>query len=176
MTFRKWRIAFSAIAVVGCVMLGALWLRSFWTMDALCARSTGAGSIVVVSILGEIELRSDQTATDIAPPPMSLYTGQIWHDQLDDSYRLWFEPEFAGFSFRSAKLADLEIDIPYWFIIVLAGALGIAPWLSRRFSLRTLLLTATTIAIGLGMLLLLENPHIGFLRPGHPSLPELRGN
>ena len=176
MTFRKWRIAFSAITAVGCVTIGALWLRSFWTMDAVCARSTSAGSIVVVSILGEIELRSDQTATDIPLPPTSLYTGLFWHDQLDEEYRLLFEPDFAGFSFRSARLADLEIDIPYWFVVVLAGALGIVAWLPRRFSLRTLLLAATTIAIGLEMLLLLENPHIGFLRPGHPNLPELRGN
>ena len=111
MRFRKWQIAFSTICGIACLMLAALCLRSFWTMDALCAYATGSQSVVVGSIIGEIELRNDQTASDIPPLP-GLSTGQIWHEQLDDTYRLQFEPEFAGFSFRSVNLSNLDIDIP----------------------------------------------------------------
>ncbi|HEY4234442.1 MAG TPA: hypothetical protein VGM76_13500 [Lacipirellulaceae bacterium] len=108
--------------------------------------------------------------------PVSLHTGQLWHEELYDTYRLMFEPEFAGFSFRSMKFSDLEIDIPYWFLVALSAVLGFAPWLPRRFSLRTLLILATATAVVLGSTVLLDHPHIGFLRPRHPSLPELRGN
>ena len=49
----------------------------------------------------------------------------------------------------------LDITIPHWFLIALSAAFAALPWLpwSNRFSLRTLLIATTVIALVLGMLI-----------------------
>src|SRR5262245_38512210 len=40
--------------------------------------------------------------------------------------------------------------VPYWFLALLAALLTAVPWTRRRFSLRTLLIATTLVAIALG--------------------------
>jgi hypothetical protein len=44
--------------------------------------------------------------------------------------------------------------VPHWLLVVLLGALAALPWVkwSWRFSLRTLLVVMTIVAIGLGLM------------------------
>ena len=42
--------------------------------------------------------------------------------------------------------------IPYWPIVVAIGSLAAGPWLRWRFTLRTLLITTTLVAVVLGMI------------------------
>jgi hypothetical protein len=46
---------------------------------------------------------------------------------------------------------EIDFGIPYWFVASLAAALAAAPWLEWRFSLRTLLIVMTVLAIMLGL-------------------------
>ena len=49
---------------------------------------------------------------------------------------------------------DGVVALPYWFAVFVSATSASAPWLSRlewRFSLRTLLIAITLIALGLGM-------------------------
>jgi hypothetical protein len=50
------------------------------------------------------------------------------------------------------------VYMPYWLLAVLTGALAVAPWikLSKRFSLRTLLIGITLAAVVLGILTIAE--------------------
>ena len=44
---------------------------------------------------------------------------------------------------------------PYWFLVLVFGGLAISPWTTRpklRFSLRTLLIATTLVAVVLGMI------------------------
>jgi hypothetical protein len=47
--------------------------------------------------------------------------------------------------------------VPYWFPLTVAASIGVAPWIhfSTRFSLRTLLILTTLVAIGLGAVIYL---------------------
>jgi hypothetical protein len=40
---------------------------------------------------------------------------------------------------------------PHWFAILIACAASIAPWLAWRFSLRTMLIAMTLVAVALGL-------------------------
>jgi hypothetical protein len=42
--------------------------------------------------------------------------------------------------------------VPFWFLVAVAAALSIAPWLRFRFSLRTLLIAMTLFAVVLGLI------------------------
>jgi hypothetical protein len=53
---------------------------------------------------------------------------------------------FRGFKSRM----PIGMDIPMWFFVLVSGALAIAPWLPWRFSLRTLLITMTLVAVVMG--------------------------
>jgi hypothetical protein len=57
---------------------------------------------------------------------------------------------FPGFSYDHGYLV-----IPLWFLVFVAAGIAAAPWLSwsRRFSLRTLLIGMTVVAILLGLIL-----------------------
>jgi hypothetical protein len=45
------------------------------------------------------------------------------------------------------------IQVPYWFIVLVTAAFSVAPWIqwSKRFSLRTLLIAMTLVAVVLGL-------------------------
>jgi hypothetical protein len=44
--------------------------------------------------------------------------------------------------------------MPYWFLILLTATATAAPWIhwSKQFSLRTLLIATTLLAVGLGVI------------------------
>jgi hypothetical protein len=43
-----------------------------------------------------------------------------------------------------------EFKLAYWFAVPLLVAIGVIPWFHWQYSLRTLLITMTMIAVGLG--------------------------
>ena len=47
-----------------------------------------------------------------------------------------------------------QVHCPIWFAALLAAAVAAAPFLQWRFSLRTLLIATTLVAVGLGILAL----------------------
>jgi hypothetical protein len=49
--------------------------------------------------------------------------------------------------------SDVEFTIPSWFLAAMFAALGIAPWVRYRFSLRTLLIAITVIGLLLGTII-----------------------
>jgi hypothetical protein len=46
---------------------------------------------------------------------------------------------------------NYRVIVPHWFALVAAGSLSAAPWFRLRFSLRTLLIATTLIAVVLGL-------------------------
>jgi hypothetical protein len=45
---------------------------------------------------------------------------------------------------------------PYWFPVLISGVLAAVPWIRWRFSLRTLLIATTIIAVVLGLIVWLR--------------------
>jgi hypothetical protein len=41
---------------------------------------------------------------------------------------------------------------PHWIVVIVSGAVAIMPWLRWRFSLRTLLIATTVVAVVLGLI------------------------
>ena len=54
------------------------------------------------------------------------------------------------------KLASAEAYVPYWPVVLVCSALAGVPWLPARFSLRTLLVATTLVAVVLGMIVWLR--------------------
>ena len=62
-------------------------------------------------------------------------------------------PPYLGFYVELSRIRGV-LSMPYWFLAALATSLSIFPWTnwSRRFSLRTLLIATTLVAVGLGLI------------------------
>ena len=48
--------------------------------------------------------------------------------------------------------------VPYWFPVAILASLAAVPWIrwSKRFSLRTLLIATTLVAVGFGIVVVLS--------------------
>jgi hypothetical protein len=60
-------------------------------------------------------------------------------------------PSLLGFHFQRAQ-QESTVHVPYWFPVLITGALTLLPWIRWRFSLKTLLIAATVIALALGLI------------------------
>jgi hypothetical protein len=138
--FRGLRIAWSVEFGILCVLLIALWVRSYWSIDVLTGPDISNRLIVLNSNSSGITLASYESAH----PAISSW--RITALSPLTSRR-------SNFLFTIAKGPQVYgVQMPHWFAATLFTALAAAPWIRFRFSLRTLLIVTTLIAVGLGLI------------------------
>jgi hypothetical protein len=139
MKYRKLRIAWSVCWGVACLLLIALWVRSYWANDRLRGMCPGAGLLHLDSTCGVFTLNVLINSTG---PKFS------WDSRAPRNldHKWWFR-YYPAVSFPWYYMAA-----PHWCFVLIAGLMAVggtfrASW---RFSLRTLLIVMTVAAIGLG--------------------------
>jgi hypothetical protein len=128
MRFRKRRIAWSIFWGLATVLLIVLWVRSYSTLYQIDIQPT------VTSNQGRVYIGETFSATGRT----LIATNLLW-----DSVR-----QIDGL--RSATPRGTGVSIPDCCLTLIAGAIAAAPWMPRRFSLRTLLIATTLVAAILG--------------------------
>jgi hypothetical protein len=120
-----------------------LWVRSYATRDTGFWPGTSYG-VQISSLVGRVVL--------IVGPPGPVGAGFKFYQALAKYEATFFENSILGFYFERTPLR-LRLDVPLWFIVLISMAVATAPWLrvGWRFSLRTLLIATTLIAVGLGL-------------------------
>jgi hypothetical protein len=89
----------------------------------------------------------------VAEPPEESIPFFIESLPTEGRFKGEFDKYVLGFYF--GRKPGLELGVPFWFIVLISLAITAAPWLrhlSWRFSLRTLLIATTLIALVLGIL------------------------
>jgi hypothetical protein len=177
MKFRKLRIAFSVTCGIACVLLILFWVRSYSFDDEFTAdvwnTKFGLGSKlgrVTLSVsrhmiapglrwhVGTRRLQTDEPNFTWKAPVSSGIAQFLTHIDPD-----WWKEDRGyertyGFGIaRGAPARFVIVSMPHWFPILLATAAAISPWITwtRRFSLRTLLIGTTLVAIALGLIMYL---------------------
>jgi hypothetical protein len=139
MKYRKLRIALSVVFSVLCLLLIALWVRSYWRHDALWHTSTSNAVHGVASSSGTILFQQIHATPGVTAPG--------WH------YTYYPKPHaYLGFTWER-KPAYTLVGAPMWFLAASLLVAGAAPWLRWRFSLRTLLIGITVVAAVLGLVI-----------------------
>lgn len=137
--YRKLRIAFSAVCGLLCLLLIALWVRSYRVADNLVIRTSNGINDQFHSENGGLSLGRFQ--------PIQHYLG--WHWRTDPSV----DPP-NGFRYGRFPKGGLSIEVPHWFLVSVAAIFGTLPWLGfLRFSVRTLLIATTLIGLILGTII-----------------------
>jgi len=127
MKYRKLRIAWSVVWGVAAAYVTLCWVMSY--------RADEVKDIWGINII----YHSGTIAIGIPgkPPQVTIPYYLVLHDASGNAYDVQL-------AFR--KL----VKIRFWWLVTVMCALAIVPWLSWRFSLRTLLIAMTLIAVGLG--------------------------
>jgi hypothetical protein len=144
MKYRKLRIAWSVACGFLCLLLIALWVRSYWYVEKVLCSFSGDVFVYVGSAPGVLGCTLlDEEYVD----PWIVYKqpAEEWRARGGDR---WLEQSWGGFNFAHANLMA-----PYWFWLLMPAILAAAPWLwrSNRYSLRTLLIGITVVAAVLGL-------------------------
>jgi hypothetical protein len=125
----------STLCGILCLLLIALWVRSVWTLDEISIRLTGARYVSFWSIPSSCRINIVDSSLST---PWSHHTTSAWSTLAAPA---------ATFGYHNG-----ELWWPHWFAVSLLGAIGAVPWIKWRFSLRTLILATTLVAVVLGLL------------------------
>jgi hypothetical protein len=139
---RFFRIAVTALCLTACVLLVALWVRSYWWVNQAQYVISSTKAFVVISAGGEIAVAIHELRQ---PIKSSFYTARLESGEAER----WQHQSWRLSILRPPR----EIQVPIWFVatvLVLAGAL---PWIPWRFSLRTLLIATALVAVTLGFII-----------------------
>ena len=143
MRFRKLRIAWSVFWSLAAVLLIVLWVRSYWWLDNMVF--SVPETTIAISEEGALGITSYAEKHDTG------YSSILSIPVKDIPTRLRSGP-IQKWSFSSNPFST-GIRFPHWFAVLIFAGLAVAPWsrqLHWHFSLRTLLIATTLIAIVLG--------------------------
>jgi len=144
MRFRKLRIAWSVGCGIVCVLLIVLWVRSYWWSEGCRIARGSVGSMYGYFAIGVNDI--------FVPPP--FYSEPIREDDMKQIERIIQENTTLGFGYVGGPQAS-NVVFPDWIAVLLFSAIAAVPWLRyfpRRFSLRTLLIATTLVAVVLGLI------------------------
>lgn len=134
----------TAVCGIMCVLLIVLWVRSYWYCDRFSMQWGNASHILgAVSTRGLLTIGEDDATTPL----------QERFAITSSSARTLVETKI-GFLGKRYGAGDWFLTMPYWFVVLLLVVAVALPW--TRFSLRTLLIATTVVAVILGLLVYLS--------------------
>ena len=142
---RGLRIAVSVFFGVPCILLVALWVRSYWWHDGLTLTVQNPQTFFCYSNRGRLSFRYE-----FRPDKDEWVYTSFQPNFREEELRL-IEEQVPCWRFSTSPLNTI---FPHWFAVMIFGFLMAVPWLYQQwnFSLRTLLIATTLIAVVLGIL------------------------
>jgi hypothetical protein len=149
----------SIVCLVTCVALMGLWVRSYWKCDVLTV-SYASKSYSVGSLRGAVGC-----GVGVVNPSTTaswLWRANSYPPGVDEKYTKYPPRSFLGFRFRTAPNGT-SFFVPYWFVVLSTGLLSTLLWRKRswQFTLRSLFIATTFLAVVLGMIAWLDRAWIG---------------
>jgi hypothetical protein len=149
MKYRKLRIAWSVWCCIACLLLIALWVRSYWVVDFIQGTWSGTKLVRIYIEPGTIGVgvtnQSFRLPWTNSPMPASKYMEAV-RLRPNPPSRVW------GYS----AFTTTAWCLPFWHLILFVASVATLPWLRWRFSLRTLLIGMTMVAAALGLIIALS--------------------
>ena len=132
---RRLRIAWSVFFGVLTVTLCLLWVSSYYSSATVWEW---------LPINRYVQVRSNYGGLEVIVT-MEHHPSQIHFDSVTLDFRRWELVMYGGYPPRFSVLT------PHWLLVILSAVLTALPWLPFRFSLRTMLIATTLIAVVLGL-------------------------
>jgi hypothetical protein len=137
------RIAASVVCLIPCLLLIGLWVRS----NRFCETTTRIDSNHQATVLGwdggSLYLIK-APSKDILRPNGTLLDTHSHGWRLEGGFPVTKEPARFRWSFSNGITM---IYFPFWLLVPIAAVLVALPWIRWHFSLRTLLIAMTLMAV-----------------------------
>jgi hypothetical protein len=145
------RIAVTALSLTACVLLIALWVRSYWRLDGISMPITTTRNIEIWSGGARVEFRMAEYGGP-SGPSNPWYVAHLSRKEVLDYVNA------AGIKRETRYFGRTQYGflLPIWLFVLVGITVATAPWLPWRFSLRTLLIATTLVATGLGAVIYLS--------------------
>jgi hypothetical protein len=123
------------------VLIIVLWVRSYTWRDGLWGRFSDLQGFALSSYEGRIQLAMEW---GIGIFPWRIVSAEPVERNGPPIY-------FPAVEFPLSR-KGLYFAMPYWLLLAVFSILAIVPWFRYRFSLRTLLVAMTLVAVVLGFI------------------------
>jgi hypothetical protein len=157
----------SIVCLVMCVALMGLWVRSYRKIDWATGPAADRQIYQIASALGRLNIFLNTFI--IGAAPTSLHPWSIRTVDADPPSMMFYRTPTSG-----SSLPDLGFDaryfrtsgnlqVPYWFLVFAMGSLAMLFQLRwpPQFTLRSMFIATTFLAIVLGMCAWLDHSWIG---------------
>lgn len=129
------------------MLLIVLWVRSYHYVDGINFRISKVRCAFCNSKFGRFHIgRVSAQNSD------KFYLSKKL-DTSNDEQQLRSLENALGFSGVISDWGLAFVIVPHWCPVVICGGFALVPWISWRFSLRTLLIATTLVALALGLAL-----------------------
>jgi hypothetical protein len=160
MKYRKLRIAWSVMWGVVAVLLVAIWLDSYLACRYIDTRYYRL-QMMAATLRGSLglDINTNQTSSGPGTGPKTYWRFESFPSKKRD-YGLVTD-KLRVYSFLGIRWVSVtnyyEMDLPFWLPTMAVVVALSAPWIrwSKRFSLRTLLIVTTLVAVLLGLIVYL---------------------
>jgi hypothetical protein len=143
MKYRKQQIAWSAAWGIAILILVGLTVRSYWIIDGIGrVRFKAPNAIATAILLDQGVLSYDHLTFSADPNSFDGPTNQWFRREAQPQQKL------EGFAWQRSE-GDLWIHFPTWLLGLFFFVAALIPL--PRFSLRTLLIDITLVAVALGV-------------------------
>jgi hypothetical protein len=144
MRFRKLRIAWSVGWGLVAVLLIVLWVRSLRAEDRLTGNFAGSHVFRLYSSRGCLVY--------YVPSPPGPPSDYFWRFTFGSEFWLQVsDSRLASAPQVHLRAPEKWVTLPYWLLVGLSAVATAGPWFRCRFSLRTLLIATTLVAVLLGL-------------------------
>jgi hypothetical protein len=154
----RWRIAASLFFAILAVAALALWVRSYSWADEFSCSCSRLFEIGGASVAGRVGggLQWDSNIQQFKSWRIAHTAIQDWKAARDDA-----ESDLSGFGGFGVVShgGGFAIVVPHWFPLLVTLAFAVAAWRPRiyRFSLRTMLIATTAVAVAMGLIVWVTN-------------------
>jgi hypothetical protein len=151
MKYRKLRIAWSVGCGILCLLLIALWVRSLGWRDMVRWQPNGEVILRCASLQGTMQLSAwfGDSASERALQVQATSIENLRRPLLK---RTSGSPISAPHRWLLISNKAVSVFVPCWLLVLVSGYAGTIPWYRWRFSLRTLLIATTLVAVMLGLI------------------------
>jgi hypothetical protein len=152
MRYRKLRIAWSVVCGVACILLIVVCVRSYWKLDGVSG-NRGIHYVYLDTLQGDFHYAR------IVPSSANAIPWRAFHNPIVDTDLQSRDASQKG-SHRMPGIRwkvfgnGWQVAIALWLPALISGVFAVAPWtrqLKWHFTLRTLLIATTLIALVLGL-------------------------
>lgn len=141
-SLRYLRISWTVPCAIVCLLLVCLWVRSYGTIDGL-AGIVANQRLSVHAAKGRVRMSVSGRADVSGYPPYQFVSFPATSGLSDETASSFHFHSMGNWKF---------VSVPIWSVLLCTAVFAAFPWLPlKRFSLRTLLIATTAVAVVLGM-------------------------